>query len=54
MDYGDDYDDGLCQWYLNVSLAVVLKELVVKILPNIELAWRVGKPDQWWFLSLFS
>jgi len=29
---------------LNVSLAVVLKELVVKILPNIELAWRVGKP----------
>merc|ERR1719398_309433 len=29
---------------LNVNLAVVLKELVVKILPNIELAWRVGKP----------
>jgi len=29
---------------LNVSLAVVLKELVVKVLPDIELAWRVGKP----------
>jgi len=29
---------------LEVSLAVVLEELVVKILPNVELAWRGDKP----------
>merc|ERR1719391_1463657 len=29
---------------LNVSLAVLLKQLVVKILPNVELAWRGHKP----------
>jgi len=29
---------------LNVSLAVLLKQLVVKILPDVELAWRGHKP----------
>jgi len=29
---------------LKVCLAVVLKELVVKILPDVELAWRGEKP----------
>jgi len=29
---------------LKVSLAVLLKQLVVKILPNVELAWRRHKP----------